>query len=251
MKRILEWILVMSCLLILICCTTNNVNFDNTVIGNIYRYRPVIVVTGSMVPTIEVNSISIMYKCSIDDIEERDIVIYKTDNGLLITHRVMEVINTDTETFLKTKGDNNEYSDIDLVSRDQVQGKIIKTYNGVAPYINKIMGGTGNISGLAILKVVTIGVILTWVIVMTILYIRNIMIAGYWGLTSNKGYEEKIYEIQDNLRKQDKFCDKLKDMPKNETNTVRKIRGCFTRASIIENFRQIDKELEGIKRKIK
>lgn len=79
----------------------------------IYGFRlagiePYIVVSGSMEPEIHVGSV-----CFVDtnyiyqDIQENDIIAYRSEQGHLVTHRVIGV----TKQGLETKGDNNVLSD--------------------------------------------------------------------------------------------------------------------------------------------
>jgi len=112
-------------------------------------YKPIIVVTGSMVPAIKVNSISIVEKCSIEDIKLNDIVMYKAINGMLITHRVIDITVIGSDKAFITKGDANNSADIYPVTKEQLQGKLIYTNNVVASIISEIIPEVGRLNTFA------------------------------------------------------------------------------------------------------
>ena len=119
------------------------------------RYKPVIVITGSMVPAIEINSISLMEYCTIDDLEVGNILMYRDDNrNINITHRVVSIekdINGKA-MYVKAKGDANSREDDLDITGDLVIGKLVKTYNWVAPYVSKIMKEPGEVNSTTVIQ---------------------------------------------------------------------------------------------------
>ena len=113
--------------------------------GNIFGYRPVIILTGSMEPTIKTKSMIIGKEVSeFSDIKEGDIItyhIFESQQSKMITHRVIGV-DEKHQTF-RTKGDavskedtfNGEYG----LPFDQVRYKIVYIFNFVAPVVYLIM----------------------------------------------------------------------------------------------------------------
>ena len=56
--------------------------------------------------------------------------------GMNITHRVIKKSENDSgDTFIRAKGDNNEIEDDIDITGDMVVGRLIKTYNEIAPYM--------------------------------------------------------------------------------------------------------------------
>ena len=80
------------------------IKIDNAMLG---RYAP----TGSMLPTLDENTIGIkVVPVSEDDISAGDIVTFRKD-GILIIHRVVEKGADKNGTYFVTKGDNNFFND--------------------------------------------------------------------------------------------------------------------------------------------
>lgn len=120
------------------------------VVFRIRGYNVVITTTNSMIPAIEKNSLSVMKICDIEEIEVGDVIVYRHSNYNVI-HRVIEkYINRYGEIILVTKGDDNHTKDNVKVYSRILIGKVIKTYNGVAPIIEKMTTSTGelNIKGI-------------------------------------------------------------------------------------------------------
>jgi len=101
-------------------------------IPNIFGYSPFSILTPSMEPTLKVGDIAI---CKILDsntkLNKDDVIAFKTTiqgNKVIVTHRIVEITKLDDGTsVITTKGDNNDVSDANNITRDDV----------VAVYINK------------------------------------------------------------------------------------------------------------------
>lgn len=79
------------------------------------------VITESMEPAIEKDSIVVIKKCDIDSIKENDIICFKYGDNDII-HRVISI---DKNKEIQTKGDNNKRNDDILVSSDMLVGVVI------------------------------------------------------------------------------------------------------------------------------
>lgn len=119
--------------------------------GNIYGYKPALILTESMTPTLQRSSVIIGKAVNgIDDIENKDIVTFKlNENGedILVTHRVVEI---DKENgLIQTKGDANETRDFfegeDWMPINKVVYKVVHINNKISPFVNKIRNNPLNI----------------------------------------------------------------------------------------------------------
>ncbi len=102
-----------------------------------FGYRSIMVLTGSMEPTMMTNSIAITKEVeTLDDIQVGDIVTYHiTDEEgitLRITHRIHE-IGQDGNIY--TKGDNNSTVDRYVLTIENIDSKVIYIMNWVAAII--------------------------------------------------------------------------------------------------------------------
>ncbi|MDI6892145.1 MAG: signal peptidase I [Actinomycetota bacterium] len=108
-------------------------------------YKPLTVLGGSMEPAIHVGSVVLVSPVEVADIEEGDIITFKTPQnskvfedhpGSLTTHRVTEVINEGESLGFKTKGDANDSPDGWIVPAADVLGKAGFSIPYVGYFIN-------------------------------------------------------------------------------------------------------------------
>lgn len=89
-----------------------------TVCCFMFGYKPAIVLSGSMEPTIETGSIVLIDKNDTKDIAKGDIIAFNVDNTF-ITHRVTKI----DDEGIHTKGDGNQTADLWVLQQDDVVGK--------------------------------------------------------------------------------------------------------------------------------
>lgn len=91
--------------------------------GNLFfpfGYRPVVILSGSMENELMTGSTVIVKKTT--DVEENDIIFFITKEGTPVIHRY--IATTDNGELI-TKGDANPKEDLEPVSLEQVQGKVV------------------------------------------------------------------------------------------------------------------------------
>lgn len=98
-------------------------------IPNIFGYKPLVVLTGSMEPSFKPGSVIFYEKVEEKDIKEGDIITFKIDNDTLVSHRVNKITE---DGLYETKGDCNNAPDSKLISYSNVVGKNTKVS---IPYI--------------------------------------------------------------------------------------------------------------------
>lgn len=88
----------------------------------IFKYKPLIVLSGSMEPTYDVGSI-IYYK-HVDESKLKidDVITFESFDGELVTHRIYSM----EDNYYITKGDANEIPDPGRVSYENIKGKVHK-----------------------------------------------------------------------------------------------------------------------------
>lgn len=197
-------IIVTICIIILAWFLLSTINrYVNISKGNnetntkgFFGYKPVIVITGSMVPAVQINSISIVEFCSIDDLNIGDIVLYKLYNGIMITHRVIEISEVGGVKTLTTKGDANESADSIPITSDMVQGKIIKTYNSAVPFVNMFMVEPGVINSVAVGQALTFIILFITALGIVIDKLIQMIRAVYWVLCKDEKYLKAIDDYE-------------------------------------------------------
>lgn len=99
------------------------------------NYKPVVVISGSMQPTIKVNGIMLIKKVDYNAVKKNDIISFSFDSNNLVSHRVVDITS---EGFI-TKGDSNASVDPRVVQRENFVGKEVAIMNGVAPIVADFM----------------------------------------------------------------------------------------------------------------
>jgi len=124
--KILSNILLVFAILILVSTLyfvyTNRNNEEGAFF---FGYKPYIIRTGSMEPTIQIHGIVVIKKCDISEVKEGDIIAFILPNSnTYVCHRAIQIQNGE----ITTKGDNNETADIAPVTKDNFVGKeVLKT----------------------------------------------------------------------------------------------------------------------------
>ncbi len=87
-----------------------------------FGYKNFIIVSGSMEPTINIGDAIFVKEVPKEEINEKDIISFDED-GVIVTHRVIDIIEEDGQTKYKTKGDNNNTADKEMTTYDKIEGK--------------------------------------------------------------------------------------------------------------------------------
>lgn len=96
----------------------------NNELPKIFGYSDVVVVSGSMEPTLEIGDLLIIHEQKKYDID--NIVTFQGDTRL-VTHRVVEVAGS----LYTTKGDSNNVNDTPQTAITEIQGKMVLRLRGI------------------------------------------------------------------------------------------------------------------------
>ena len=94
------------------------------------KYNAYVVLTGSMLPEIQVKDVVLTKRVDPSELKKGDIITFlSSDNrfeGITVTHRIVDIIpNPDGTYQFQTKGDNNNTVDYTLAEDYNVLGKVI------------------------------------------------------------------------------------------------------------------------------
>ena len=87
-------------------------------IPKLFGYNPLVVISGSMEPTLKVGGLLYYEEIDINDFKEKDILVYELKDHI-ISHRVVEHLDNG---FI-TKGDANNSYDSSIVNDNQILGR--------------------------------------------------------------------------------------------------------------------------------
>lgn len=117
MKQIIQKIFLIIIIFILLFTLYSKFILKEELI-KLYNTAILVVLTGSMEPTIKSGEMIIIKEQT--DYNVDDIVTYKEDRNLFVTHRIINKY----ENKYETKGDNNNLVD-EPIDKDQIEGKVI------------------------------------------------------------------------------------------------------------------------------
>lgn len=140
-KKIFKYI-ILNILIILFIINLILSFEENTHILGIYMFN---IVSESMEPTLEINDVVIVRKCEISQLQKGDIITFEQD-GRIISHRILDIIEERGTIKFETKGDNNEIADPDNVESGQVYGKVLFSIKKVGRIITYIQNARGFIN---------------------------------------------------------------------------------------------------------
>jgi len=126
-RNIIAWIFLAIFIVGIIMTTLANVNL----LGG---YRPLIVQSGSMEPTIMTGDVIVI--ATAFDYQKNDVVTFLDPENGVITHRIIETKNTTSGVQFVTKGDANRTQDESLIIKNQIMGKTILKIPRLGYFIN-------------------------------------------------------------------------------------------------------------------
>lgn len=106
------------------------------------EYKPMIIISESMTPTIAVNSLLLVEDKPFEDLRIGDIIFFHTKQHGMVGHRIIASMGDG----FKTKGDNNKLIDDWIVTEDMYKGCVYEIHNEFAPLITLLFGDLDNIS---------------------------------------------------------------------------------------------------------
>lgn len=127
LKRFRDILFILTVLVLIIILLSVLSARVNGKTPEVFGYRLYVVQSSSMSPTLEVGSMFISKTPSdTGNLKQGDIITFESTSGQTITHRIIEVVRTESGVAYRTKGDNVLNSpDIDLVTPDRVSSVFI------------------------------------------------------------------------------------------------------------------------------
>ncbi len=105
-------------------------------------YKPMIIISESMTPTIEVNGLLLVDKTPFSELKVGDIIVFDTVEYGLVGHRIIKEL----ELGFKTQGDNNRVADNWIVTESMYKGKVAEIHNEWASAITILFGDLDNLN---------------------------------------------------------------------------------------------------------
>ena len=91
-------------------------------VPDVFGIKPFIVLSGSMETEIYTGDLAFVKIIEPKELKQNDVIAFRNAENTVTTHRIIEIIEENGQTFYKTKGDANNTEDASLVSTDEVEG---------------------------------------------------------------------------------------------------------------------------------
>lgn len=112
-------------------------------IPDIFGYKPMIVLSGSMESEISAGDLAIVKEVDLNTLKINDIIAFREADNTVTTHRIVNKRKLNDQYFFETKGDSNKNVDENIVSYSQVEGLYLYKINGfgnVFMFVQKPLG---------------------------------------------------------------------------------------------------------------
>jgi signal peptidase len=90
----------------------------------VFSYSPRVILSGSMVPVMNIGDVAILHTIPGSEAKLRDIVMFPV-GSMKVTHRIIDVEKAEEGRYFTTKGDANGEPESDLLAEQDVQGKVV------------------------------------------------------------------------------------------------------------------------------
>ena len=104
-------------------------------VPSVFGYKPFMVLSGSMESDIHKGDLILTKETNPADLAINDVIAFRDAQNTITTHRIIDIVENDGQTYFITKGDNNSTQDLNLVAYEDVEG----IYVGRIPGIGSMM----------------------------------------------------------------------------------------------------------------
>lgn len=111
-------------------------------------YKSFLVQSGSMEPAIMTGDIIVIHRQ--DSYQKNDTITFNGTDGRIVTHRIAEISQKDSQPHFTTKGDANRSEDEDSITKDKIMGKV----SLIIPKLGYLVAFSKSLPGLMILAII-------------------------------------------------------------------------------------------------
>lgn len=139
-KSFSNWLFIVACVILIPMLVVNlSIMFqakkNANEVPSVFGYKPFMVLSGSMETEIRRGDLIITKTVNPENLKIDDVIAFRDAQGTITTHRIIDIVVENNETFFITKGDNNNVQDRNLVEYSDVEG----IYVGRIPGIGSMM----------------------------------------------------------------------------------------------------------------
>lgn len=142
-QKISNWLMILACVILVPILIINIIimiqaNSNKDEVPGVFGYKPFIVLSGSMETKIHKGDLIITKDVNPETLKEDDIIAFRDQQDTVTTHRIIEIVEKDGQTYFITKGDNNDSQDKNLVEYDDVEGIYVARIPGLGSIMDTL-----------------------------------------------------------------------------------------------------------------
>ena len=142
-QSVSNWIVIVACVILIPMLIMNlsimfKAKTNEDVVPSIFGYKPFMVLSGSMETEIRKGDLIITKIVDPSALQVDDVIAFRDAAGTVTTHRIIDVVVKDGQTYFITKGDNNSSQDRNLVELKDVEGIYIGRIPGIGSIMKKL-----------------------------------------------------------------------------------------------------------------
>ncbi len=165
-KSFSNWLIIVACVILIPVLVMNiSIMFqakkNESAVPSIFGFKPFIVLSGSMETEIHKGDMIITKIVDPASLGVDDVIAFRDAEDTVTTHRIIDVVVEEGQTYFITKGDNNSTQDRNLVELSDVEGLYIGRIPGIGSMMNSLSEPTTII-------IVVLGITIIFVIGFTI-----------------------------------------------------------------------------------
>ncbi len=123
-------------------------------IPDIFGYKPMIVLTGSMEGTINTGDLVFVKVVDTNTLKKGDIIAFRNEKNTVTTHRIVEVMEANGSKLFTTKGDANNAEDANIVKSSEVEGIYVSRIGKLGNFLMFVQQPIGLVVILLVILVV-------------------------------------------------------------------------------------------------
>ncbi len=138
-----NWLIIIATIILVPILLINiwimyQANTEKDKIPNVFGYKPFIVLSGSMETKIHKGDLIITKIIDPKTLKINDVIAFRDAENTVTTHRIIDIVEDDGETYFITKGDNNNTQDENLVEYNDVEGLYLTRIPNVGNIMNSL-----------------------------------------------------------------------------------------------------------------
>lgn len=173
-QQISNWVVIGACVVLIPIIIMNlsimfQAKANTNKVPSVFGIKPFMVLSGSMETEIKKGDLIITKETNPEELEIGNVIAFRDAAGTVTTHRIIDIVVKEGETYFITKGDNNSTQDRNLVSLKDVEGIYLFRIPGIGSMMKSLSQTT--------------------TIVILVLIITVVFVVGF--IISNKKYVEE------------------------------------------------------------